>query len=356
MSEGGTAGSDAGSGDDSQPSDTMRARADESSWKLWVLMEANRWVVAGVLLVGVFVALVVIGVLDPSPLQQSVAASDPNETLFQAFVTAIITGVTLVVTLNQLVLSQELGPVGDQRGRMEGAMEFREDVEGVLDSPVSPPEPAAFLQALIDETSSRANDLADAVSDDRDEEFRDDVESYVDSLEENANQVSDELDDAEFGSYDLLSAVLDFNYSWKIFVARRLHHEHDDALTDEMREAFDDLEEVLKFFGPAREHFKTLYFQWELVNLSRAMLYSAVPALVVVASMIIYYDARAVTGATLGISNDILVTSLATAIAIVPFMLLLSYILRIATVAKRTLSIGPFVLRDVERSDELDFE
>mgnify|MGYP006284931431 CR=1 FL=1 len=371
MSEGGTGGSDAGSGSrsenndessgaesdgGSQPSDTMRARADESSWKLWLLMEANRWAVAGVLLVGVFVALVVIGVLDPSPLQQSVASSDPNETLFQAFVTAIITGVTLVVTLNQLVLSQELGPVGDQRGRMEGAMEFREDVESVLDGPVSPPKPAASLHALIDDTCPRANDLADAVSDNRDEELRGDIESYVNSLTENANEVSDELDEAQFGSYDLLSAVLDFNYSWKIFVARRLHNEHDDALTDETREAFGDLEEVMKFFGPAREHFKTLYFQWELVNLSRAMLYSAVPALVVVSSMIIYYDAKAIPGATLGISNDILVTSFATAIAIVPFMLLLSYILRIATVAKRTLSIGPFVLRDVERSDELDSE
>ncbi|UPV76277.1 hypothetical protein M0R89_03210 [Halorussus limi] len=345
-----------GDGGDSQPRDTMRERADESSWKLWVLMEANRWAVTGALLVGVFAALVVVGVLDPSPLQRSVAQSDPTETLFQAFVTAIITGVTLVVTLNQLVLSQELGPVGDQRDRMEGAMAFREDVEQTLDSPVSPPEPSAFLQALIDETCSRANDLADAVSDSDDPEFRAAVENYVDALEENANEVSDELDEAEFGSYDLLSAVLDFNYSWKIFVARRLHNEHGDALTDDAAAAFDDLEEVLGFFGPAREHFKTLYFQWELVDLSRAMLYSAVPALVVAASMIVYYDAKALPGATLGISNDILITSFAATVAVVPFMLLLSFILRIATVAKRTLSIGPFVLRNVDRSDELDFE
>ncbi|WP_276298900.1 hypothetical protein [Halorussus lipolyticus] len=334
----------------------MRERADESSWKLWLLMEANRWVVAGTLLVGVFVALVVIGVVDPSSLQSSVASSDPTETLFQAFVTAIITGVTLVVTLNQLVLSQELGPVGDQRNRMEDAMQFREDVEEVLDAPVSPPEPSSFLQSLIDETCSRANSLTDALEDARDEELKDAIDQYVDALTQNANEVSDELADAEFGSYDLLSAVLDFNYSWKIFVARRIHNEHDDALTDEARDAFDDLEEVLKFFGPAREHFKTLYFQWELVNLSRAMLYTAVPALVVVSSMILYYDARAVPGSTLGLSNDILVTSLAVTVATVPFMLLLSYILRIATVAKRTLSIGPFVLRNVNRSDELDFD
>ncbi|WP_128476449.1 hypothetical protein [Halorussus pelagicus] len=342
--------------DGSQPDDTMRERADESSWKLWLLMEANRWVVAGILLAGVFVSLVVLGVLDPSPLQRSVAQSDPVETLFQAFTTAIITGVTLVVTLNQLVLSQELGPVGDQRERMEGAMAFREDVEQALDSPVSPPEPSAFLQALIDESRSRADALADEVSDSADEEFRREVQQFADNLEENASEVSDRLDDAEFGSYHMLSAVLDFNYSWKIFTARRLHSEGGVALTEAADAAFDDLEDVLAFFGPAREHFKTLYFQWELVDLSRAMLYSAVPALVVAAAMVLYYDALAVTGATLGVSNDILLTSLAVTVSVVPFMLLLSFILRIATVAKRTLSIGPFVLRNVDRSDELDFE
>ncbi|WP_158055737.1 hypothetical protein [Halorussus halophilus] len=343
-------------GEESQPGDTMRERADDSSAKLWVLMEANRWHVAGALLLGVFLSMVILGVLDPRGVQQSVAASDPAETLFQAFVTAIITGVTLVVTLNQLVLSQELGPVGDQRSRMEGAMEFREDVEDVLETKTSPPEPASFLQALIDVTRSRANDLADAVEESRDEELKEQIHSYVDGLETNADEVSDQLDDAQFGTFQLLSAVLNFNYSWKIFLARRIRNDHRDALTDEVREAFDDLVEVLKFFGPAREHFKTLYFQWELVNLSRAMLYSAVPALIVTASMITYYDAQSVPGATLGISNDVLAISFGMTVAVAPFMILLAYILRISTVAKRTLSIGSFVLRRVDRSDEINWE
>ena len=359
MSGSGRSDDDGQSGDSdggSQPSDTMRGRADESRLKLWLLLEANRWAVAGTLLAGVFVAMVALGVLDPSPLQRSVATSDPNETLFQAYVTAIVTGVTLVVTLNQLVLSQELGPVGDQRGRMEDAMQFREDVEDVLDAPVSPPEPSSFLRELIEETCSRAENLREDFEESRDEEFRDRIHDYVDGLTGNADAVSDRLADAEFGSYDMLSAVLDFNYSWKIFLARRIRNKHQESLTDEVKDSFDGLEEVLAFFGPAREHFKTLYFQWELVNLSRAMLYSAVPALVVASSMIVYYDARAVPGATLGISNDVLATALGVTISTVPFMLLLSYVLRIATVAKRTLSIGPFVLRDVDRSDELDTE
>ncbi|PSP56124.1 hypothetical protein BRC82_03045 [Halobacteriales archaeon QS_1_67_19] len=344
------------SGDGGPAEDTMRGRAGASRAKLWVLMEASRWVVSGVLLAGVFVALVAIGVYDPSPLQQAVASSDPVETLFQAYVTAIITGVTLVVTLNQLVLSQELGPVGDQRGRMEGAMEFREEVEDAIDVPAAPPEPAAFLRGLVEQIRAAADDLAVAVESGHDPELTRRVEEYADGLTENAQQVSGELDGAEFGTFDMLSAVLNFNYSWKIYEGRRIRNEHADALSAAADDAFGELETVLQHFGPAREHFKTLYFQWELVNLSRAMLYSALPALIVASSMIVYYDAQALPGATLGISNDILAASFGTTLALVPFVLLLSYVLRIATVAKRTLSIGPFVLRSATRREEYDWE
>jgi len=39
-------------------------------------------------------------------------------------------------------------------------------------------------------------------------------------------------------------------------------------------------------------------------------------------------------------------------VSLVPFAILLSYILRIITVTKRTLSIGPFILRETDRSHE----
>lgn len=306
-------------------------------------MEADRWLIAAGLTALIFFSMVLIGVADPSPLQQSMEASDPNETLFQGFVTAIITGVTLVVTLNQLVLSQELGPVGDQRNRMEEAMQFREDVGDIIENNVSPQEPSKFLKTLIDEIKNRAEKLQGL------EDPPEELENYVSGLTENAEKVSQRLEDAQFGTFGLLSAVLNFNYSWKISEARRIRKQYGEQL-ENSEEKLEDLEEALKLFGPAREHFKTLYFQWELVNLSRAMLYTAVPALIVSSSMIIYHDASAVKGVTLGISNDILITGLAMGISLLPFTIFLSYILRIATVAKRTLSIGPFVLREEERN------
>jgi hypothetical protein len=338
-----------------QPADRMRERAGESRVKLWVLLDADRRVVAAVPVVVTFLALVVLGTLDPSPLPEAVGDKDPIETTFQGFLTAIITGVTLVVTLNQLVLSQELGAVGDQRERMDEAMAFREDAEGAIDAPAAPPEPAAFLQSVVDATSARAADLADAVAEADDDRLRERVDGLVDSIEGNADAVTGRLADAQFGTFGVLAAALDYNYSWKVYEARRIRNTHD--LSEEADRALDRLTEALTFFGPAREHFKTLYFQWEIVNLSRAILYAAVPALLVSVGMILFVDdPGTVTGTTLGVGNLLWVVSGAVALALVPFMLLLSYVLRIATVAKRTLAIGPFVLRESDRSADIDWD
>ncbi|RDI72539.1 hypothetical protein [Halopelagius longus] len=347
---------DAGSGG-GEPSDTMRERGSGNRVKLWLLLDANRWVVAVVPLVFLFASLVVLGAVDPVPLRTAIAASDPIETVFQALLTATITGVTLVIAINSLVLSQELGPLGDQRQRMSGAMEFRRDVEEDLNVTAAPPEPSAFLRALVLAVSNRAETLGEVVSTNdfrRDGEYRARLDDYVEAVRGNASEVADELEGSQFGTFDVLLAALDFNYSWKIYQARRLRNEPDE-LSDDVSAAFDELVNVLTYFGPAREHFKTLYFQWELINLSRAMMYSAVPSLLVSTAAILYLDdPGTVTGTVFGVDNVLWITAAAVAVAVFPFTILISFVLRIATAAKRTLSIGPFILRSGSRSEDLD--
>ena len=353
--------------DESAPSDRMGGRIPGNRLKVWLLLNANRRLVAAGLLVAFFAALVILGALDPVGIRSAMGSDDPIETAFQGFLTAIITGVTLVVTINQLVLSQELGAVGDQRERMEGAMAFREDVEDVLERSIAPAEPASFLQAIVDATRVRADDLSEATSDATDDERRDRVQAYVDSLTENATSVRERLEGTQFGTFEVLFTALDYNYSWKIYEARRLRYEFDgdgDAEAgpaaegaEAVDDALDRVIEALELFGPAREHFKTLYFQWELINLSRAVLYASIPALVVATGMILYVDnPSSVPGVTLGVDNLVWVVSAAVTVALLPFALLLSYILRIATVAKRTLAIGPFVLRETSRTADVDWD
>jgi hypothetical protein len=342
---------------DGTPDDTLRERAGTNRLKLWLLLDADRRLVAGVPLVLLGAALVVLGAVDPAPLRDAAGSKDPVETLFQALTTAIITGVTLVVSLNQLVLSQELGPLGDQRERMEGTIDFRRDVAATLDVPATPPEPSAFLRSLVDGVGTRARRLGDLVADCDDEEACARVDTFTDSLAENADAVADALEGEQFGTFDVLSAALNFNYSWKIYEAQRLRGEYESALSEEALDALDALVETLRFFGPAREHVKTLYFQWELVNLSRGILLSAVPALVVSIGGVLYLDNPAtVTGTFLGVDALVWVVVAAVTVSLVPFMLLFAYVLRIATVAKRTLSIGPFILRPTNREESIDWE
>jgi hypothetical protein len=329
--------------------ETIAERSGRDTRLSYLLVEADRRLVTAGLLAGVLGSLLLVVAVVPGS-EAAVRSSDPIETLFQALVGATVTGVTLVLTLNQLVLSQELGAAGDQRERMDGAMEFRQDVADFLEDPVAPAEPSAFLRAMVTATAARAETLGDSVVDDPDDEATKGVRDLADGVTTAADGVVDSLLDSTFGQYEVVDAALDFEYSRKLYRARRLRTAYADELSDETCETLAELEGLLRLFGPAREHFKTLYFQSELVDLSRFVLFASLPSLVVTVSMLAFFDASVVPATTvLGIGGAALVVCVATALALVPFLVLLSYVLRIATITGRTLSIGPFILRETDR-------
>ncbi|MDZ5810348.1 hypothetical protein U4E84_03140 [Halorubrum sp. AD140] len=337
---------------DASTADTMRERAGENRVKLWLLLRADRLLVAGVLTLAVFVAFVAVAVVFSPSLAEKVGASDPIETLFASMITVIVTGATLVVTIGQVVLTQENGPLGDQQERMNDTLAVRDAIADLTGSP-APTDPAAFLDAILEAASSRARDLRGSVRERGDDEsdetaLWEDVDDLTAAVVENADSVRNQLDGAEFGSFDVVFAALNFDYGPKIGRAERLVADHDDALTDDERDLLEGLTESLSLFGPAREHVKTLYFQWELIDLSRGILYAAVPALVVAGAMLTVVDAGTFPGRTLGVDHVTLVVGGAFAVTLLPFLLFVSYVLRVLTIAKRTLAIGPLVLRDSE--------
>jgi hypothetical protein len=181
------------------------------------------------------------------------------------------------------------------------------------------------------------------------------VNDYVDDLTGNADAVTDQLEGAEFGDFEVVRAALNFNYSMKIYQGKRIQAAYGDEFDEAASEALADLLTTLELFGPAREHFKTLYFQWELSDLSRTLLYAAIPALSVAVAALLLFDPAEYPGYTLGVNHALLGVSAAATVAVLPFALLLAYILRIVTVTKRTLSIGPFVLRETNESGTGDY-
>lgn len=335
--------------------ETVRERMSENRLRYWLLLDGDRWLVAAGLTVSFFVVLVLVGAFGPSSFRTVMRSTNQVGIAFQALVASLITGVTLVVTIGQLVLSEEFGSLDEQREQMDGAIDFRHDLDESLGA-IGPPDPAAFLQWLIETSERRAKTLEDAVETNRDEELREQVGRFVADLTENAEAVADRLERTEFGEFGLLRAAMDYNYSWKVYGVQWLRSEYDTSLDDAERAAFDALLDVLTVFGPTREHFKSVYFQWELVRLIRSILVTAIPALAVAVATLLYLEPDSFPDVVLGIATIIWVVSAASAISVVPFFLLASIVLRIATVAKRTSAVGPFILHDSDRGDDIDID
>ncbi len=326
-------------------------RVGGSTVKMWLLVRVNRWLLTTAVLLGLFLVFVALSLLDVGSVREIARTHNGLRYLFSSLIGGIITVTALVVSINQLVLAQELGAVGDQRNRMENAMEFRNDVENSVDMGTSPPEPHLFLADLLDGIERQATRLREVTVAESSAEVERQVTAYVDDLTDNIGPVRAALKQSQFGTFDVVWNALQFDYSLQIHRARQIHDEHA-GMSDTTDEALDDVIEALSLFGPAREHFKTLYFQWELINLSRVLLYTSVPALVVMGTMITAVDATSVPGQTLGVDNLVLLSSFGFTVGITPFVVFVVYILRIVTVAKRTLAMGPFILRETQREGE----
>lgn len=324
---------------------TMRKRAGESQVKNWVLLGGNRLQVTAVLAVAVFAVFVTGVTVLPKPVLPQLQSGDTIETMFSTMIGAIITGTTLVITIGQLVIAQENGPLDEQRDRMENTMDVRDSVEE-LTGTHSPADPSTFLGELIGVAEQRAKALRDGISDNENDQLREEVDKFTENLIGNAEVVRDQLDGAQFGTYEVLYAALNFDYARNIFQVERLADEYDDSLSDGEIDLLDDLKISLSLLGPVREYLKTLYFEWVLVSVSQLILYAAIPALIISGIMLMVGDAGMFPGRLLGIPNITWVVGGAFTVTLLPFLLFMAYILRVLTIAKRTLTIEPLILRE----------
>ncbi|WP_436347284.1 hypothetical protein [Natronorubrum sp. FCH18a] len=349
--------SESGRSESDETADTMVDRVYGGRPMLWFLVEGNRILVAGAMLAVAYAVLVGLGEYGPGSITK-LFEPDPVFALFTPIIIGIIMGVSLVLTFNQLVLAEELGPVGDQRKRMADAMDFRRDVEDAVGRNTSPPEPSIFLRGLVEATGERARDILEVLESepDIDAAAREDIREYAEGIDADAERVSEDLEGEQFGRFEVVKSALKYNYSWKIYTGRRVRSRHETALPDAVLEELEELLAILEFFGPAREHFKTLYFRWEIINISRALVYIALPALAVAAYMILVFETGDVAGTIAGIDRGLLFVGLGFVVGVMPFAIFLSYILRIVTVAKWTLAIGPFILRETDRGSDVEWE
>lgn len=316
----------------------MTDRTRVESLRRWAFLDGDRLVVAGLLTAPVFAGCLALGYAGV------VRVRGPGvTTLLGSLIGGMLPFITVVLAINQLILAEEFGTTGTFRERLDETEEYRSTVESDTGADVSPAAPAAFLSLLIQTTRERAVALREACDESRSDEFREAVESYVAPIVADAEEASDRLSDAEFGTFEVVSVILWYDDERHLQAGRRIRAAFGDAVTDPVEEAFEDLRAVFEDIHVARQYFKTVYLQQELATLSKILLYVGFVALLGDGFVILTYESLA---AGLGPIALLVVASSAVALVVAPFAVLLAYVLRIATVARRTAAdFGPFLLQ-----------
>ncbi|WP_318567152.1 hypothetical protein [Salinigranum marinum] len=166
------------------------------------------------------------------------------------------------------------------------------------------------------------------------------VDALVAGLDEHVEYVIAHLTRPNTGLNYALFATLNAEYERYIYGAWRLRTEHADALPEAVVDALDGLVEGLEQVDVARRMFKTAFIQSELAALSRTLLYIGIPVQVGTVVLMLLFTAPAGT-AVAPATHRLLIPTVVT-VGFAPIILLAAYILRLATIAKRTASMYPF--------------
>ena len=327
-------------------SDLVHERLRESPVKRWLLLDGNRYTITGLFSLLIFVTSASIGYAGYIP----VTDPDTAMTLVAAIVGGTLPFITIVLAINQLVLSQELGWPGDLADRLEGMTTFRRKIETLTETPVSPAAPADFLQLVVDTVVERIDQLESAADNMRDPDHAAVIRDFVEAVRSEGELVSQSLEGSNFGTFDTLSSVLGHFNGAHLYAARQIRTHYSTELSDDTLEILDVLVELLGQLAIARQTFKTLYMQYELAHLSKVLLIVGFPTLLGGGIFMMTYPMIIETTGTASLL--VLIVSVVVTFVFTPFTILLVYTFRIASITSRTADFGPFVPRvDFEEQD-----
>ena len=313
----------------------------------WLLVDGSRLLLAAAATVAVF------GLLVGGEALGVVAFDDggPVSRLASGLTAGVFSLTTIVVSINQLILSREFTTPGEIRDRLEGVVSFHEDVEDATGVTTTPAEPTELLDLLTSAVDDRARAVRRLAEEHPDGGFRARATAVADDIVDGASRLDGSLRPRDVGAFSALSATMRYDDHRQLYAVRRLRNHHAAAASPPMDEALQELQETLELFGVAREHFKTTYMQRELTRVSRIIVVTgALGLLAAVLLALLYGDAF---GATVRTAHLPVVASALVAVAGFPLALLATYILRTATVIRRTVTVGPTVA-DVGSGDDID--
>lgn len=315
----------------------------------WVLLEGHRLAVTAALLSVTFASIVLMGSIWTFEMRMLLTETAAVQTILNSFLSGIILLVSIVVSINSIVLSHDITSIDAQEQRIEGVIEFRRDIGGVTGSTAAPTDPNSFLKVMATVIKERAQSLesvGEDLEDDVDDSFGDDVSTYIDSVAATAEKLEAVVQQAHGGDLYALWLGLEADYGPLMNDMRNFTSTYQNELSEDERGEFNDLMEMFEMFATGREYFKTLYYSQEISELSRTLLIFSLPSIIVTIWAILAIDAGLLPEFWIfGLSPLLLFVSLTFTVALLPFIILTSYMLRVATVSSRSSTAGPFVLR-----------
>ncbi|WP_283401971.1 hypothetical protein [Halorubrum sp. DM2] len=311
----------------------------------WVLLEGNWIAVTSALLSFVFATLMLVGTLWTFEMQVLLTETPAVQTILNTLLSGIILLVSIVVSINSIVLSHDISSIDTQENRIKGAIEFRRDIGNMTEAGESPSDPASFLNLMATVIHDRVTALEE-VAEESEGEVAQDIQGYVDDISETVELIGGQNKDTTGAEFGVLWLGLGVDYGEYLDRSRTLRGTYDSKMSDTFNERVDDLVQAFQMFAIGKEYFKTLYYTREVAHLSRTLLIVALPSILVTASAIL-----AINGGVLpevwvfGLSPLLSFVATVFTIALAPFLVLTAYMLRLATVAQKTAVAGPFSLQ-----------
>ncbi|AGN02274.1 hypothetical protein L593_11655 [Salinarchaeum sp. Harcht-Bsk1] len=320
-------------------------------------MTGRRLSVTLALMLAVFVTILALALLDPVKVHDLFDEKTAGQQLFTALLSGAILLVSIVVSINSVTLSEEITDLENQEQRIQATLDYHRRIEEYIEAEVTPARPADFLTAVLYGLDQQAEVLEETVDAGGNERLKEDVAALTSGISTDVLQARRRLEAAEWGTFDVLLAGLNYDYSSHLHAVRGLRHEHGDALSDEERQALEGVVDVLTHIGTSREYFKSLYYKRELALLSSRLLYVGLPVIVFTSYVILALDAQLFPQVSMfGLSPVLLSVAFAFTVALAPYLVLTSYVLRATAVTLQTLAAGPFILHDGSNIEGLDWE
>lgn len=301
----------------------------------WLLLDGNRQAVAASVVFAVFLLVFALVTLDA-------IAIGPSSTAGTAFASGLTAGtltlVTVALSINQLILSRVFGSPDELSDKLAGTNELRDPVREHAGEHSVPNDPAEFLSLVAVTLGEHAEQFGAAV-DDTGRTSSEEVEQYVDGIRAYSAAI-DEKVESQTDIVDVLGVVLGTEYALNMTATEHLQNKYRDSLGEAASEDLDAIEDLLDTIAVSRQFFKTLSLQQDFARLSRLIASIGLIAFLTSLLLALVYRTNSVTVPAEFLP---LVFSLGIAAIVTPLAAFIAYILRAATIARLTVSVGPFV-------------